>query len=1060
MTTNRSVRRRPSPGEADRAARLGGVAAGAERLSERLERARRAGATEANLDGLVPWIKAFASGDAEALALRLSWDDLTPELAAAALGAAGERGSAEPLPEWLAAAVSTVGLGRDLRAVGSDLDLSGLPFAELWRPWIAAALDALARDERARAIPAASRPALARELAEEIARVGALAAHQALGEATADDPSPGSYRRFVDAQLADGLLPLYEGFPVLLRQTWTLTGDWLDALVELAERFERDEAAIRERFAAAAGAPAGAAEVRRLASDRHAGGRGVFRVALAGGPVVVYKPRSLATEAGLGRLRGRLAGAGLDHLPPVLAVLERDGYGWMEWAEPADLPDRAHAARWFRRAGTLVALAELLGAEDLHAENVVALRDGPAIVDAEMLLQPVRAGQRRGGSFAAGLLRRGGAGLRQEAGCAGLVPALHRAVSERGRGWQGLGGDGISPVPTTVVAPELPNTPRLEGVRPAPGAFADTLVEGYENAWRFLLERRSELEAVGEEGGGPLAELAGSRVRLLFRPSQEYAGVLDLLATPRYQRRGESGGLLLEAMLRPFAGHPRRPLVWPLVAEERSALERLDVPRFELAVDALQVESRSGTVEGLLVRSALDAAVQRLRALTPAEVANRTAELTAALAPRRTAPAGPDGRPDGAAAALALADEILAIELAAGSHAGSGLPRADRLRALALYDGRLGRALALLAADRRDGGRRFDALRDGLVAEIAAFAAEPDDGETPVGALNGLGSLVWGLVALAHATGDSGLAATAERCAAPLTAERLAADRRLDLEGGAAGALLALLALAELTGAPEPLARARAAGDRLLAAQEVQPEGGAAWPTSGGHAHAGHAHGAAGIARALAALAESTGDERYLPAVAEALAFERALFVPARRNWPVRLAASRIGEARVTWMTAWCHGAAGIALARAMLPAGARDGRVAEEIETAVATTLAAGAGTHDHLCCGAAGRLAALAIAGRREGRPEWLAAAREGAVALPAYEPRLPDTPPGPSGAAAGLFRGSGGIVWLACTLGGAEDPRLLDPAALERPSEAERRGRTGTDAATVPPHLGRNG
>lgn len=1024
------------------------IAAAAERLGERLERARRAGASETSLEPLVPWSKAFAAGDAGALVRRLDWDGLEPSVAAGALGPVGERGEDEPLPAWLESAVAIVGLGRDLRGVDGGPDLSDLPFAELWKPWVVAALAALEREARARPIPAASRPRLGRELGEEIARAAALATHRAYLDSRVADPSAGAYRRFVDATLADGLLSLYEPYPVLLRQTWILASGWLAALAELGERIALDRAAIGARFGD--GDPDDSArtgevvEVSRLAADRHDGGRGVFRVTFEGGPTVVYKPRSLAAEAGFRRFVARLAEAGLDHLPPALAVLEREGYGWMAWAGAPELPDRGHAARWFRRAGTLVALAELLGAEDLHAENLVATADGPAIVDGEMLLQPVRTGQRRSESFAAGLLHRAGpASADRESTWAGLHPARERVVSDRGRGWSGLGGDEIAPVAVPVVAPELPNTPRLEGERPGPEEFSDTLLEGYENAGRFLLEHRAELGAAG----GPLAELAGASVRLLFRPSQEYAAVLDLLASPRYQRRGESGGLLLEAMLRPFAGHPRRPLVWPLVSAERAALEQLDLPRFEVAADSRTVVAAAGAepVEGLLARSAIAAARERLAGLTEAELDSRSAEMVAALAPRRPAAAAggdPGERPTGLAAALALADRVLELELEPARRARRQLPPEERLRDLALYDGRLGRALALLAADRRDGGRRFAALRDELADDVGRFAADLGGAELPVGILNGLGALVWALVALARATRDPDLATLAARCGASLTGERLVADRRLDLEGGAAGALLALLALAELTGRAEPLDRARVAGERLLQACAPQPEGGVAWPTSGGHALAGHAHGAAGIARALAALAEATGEARWGAPVAGALAFERALYVPARGNWPVRLASSRIGEARVTWMTAWCHGAAGIALARALLPEAARDERVREEIETAAATTQAAGTGTHDHLCCGAAGRFAALAVAGRREARADWIEAARVGALVLLDYEPRLPRSPRDPHGSAAGLFRGVGGIAWLGCTLAGPEDPELLDPAALERPAEADRR------------------
>ena len=45
-------------------------------------------------------------------------------------------------------------------------------------------------------------------------------------------------------------------------------------------------------------------------------------------------------------------------------------------------------AHYFEQAGALMFLAHLLGARDLHMENLVASRAGPTLVDLELLLQP------------------------------------------------------------------------------------------------------------------------------------------------------------------------------------------------------------------------------------------------------------------------------------------------------------------------------------------------------------------------------------------------------------------------------------------------------------------------------------------------------------------------------------------------------------------------------------------------------------------------------------------------------------------------------------------------
>jgi hypothetical protein len=79
-------------------------------------------------------------------------------------------------------------------------------------------------------------------------------------------------------------------------------------------------------------------------------------------------------------------------LPPqrALRVIDRAGYGWVEFAEHEEFLDESQVRRYYHRAGGMAAIAYLLGAMDLHMENVAATLTGPAIVDPESLLYPGR----------------------------------------------------------------------------------------------------------------------------------------------------------------------------------------------------------------------------------------------------------------------------------------------------------------------------------------------------------------------------------------------------------------------------------------------------------------------------------------------------------------------------------------------------------------------------------------------------------------------------------------------------------------------------------------------
>ena len=74
-------------------------------------------------------------------------------------------------------------------------------------------------------------------------------------------------------------------------------------------------------------------------------------------------------------------------------------------------------------------------------------------------------------------------------------------------------------------------------------------------------------------------------------------------------------------------------------------------------------------------------------------------------------------------------------------------------------------------------------------------------------------------------------------------------------------------------------------------------------------------------------------------------------------------------EGGTALMIAWCHGAPGIGMARALALDAFADAAIEEEIHVAMETTEGAGPGRVDHLCCGDMGRSEALLTMGRKLG-------------------------------------------------------------------------------------------
>jgi lantibiotic modifying enzyme len=298
----------------------------------------------------------------------------------------------------------------------------------------------------------------------------------------------------------------------------------------------------------------------------------------------------------------------------------------------------------------------------------------------------------------------------------------------------------------------------------------------------------------------------------------------------------------------------------------------------------------------------------------------------------------------------------------------------------------------------------------------------------PLGGMVGLGSFIWALTRAGEWTGDAGLAEGARAGAALVTPARVAADDQLDVVAGAAGTLLALLALDDegKSGGADgagPLDAALRCAAHLLERRVGSP-GTRAWPGADNPPLSGFAHGASGIAHALLRLYARTGRAELRDAALEGFAYERTLFHPPAGTW----LDPRTG--RPLEQTAWCHGAPGMALARLHAAALGVDG-AEEELERCLRLTRGLSDVTLDHLCCGNAGRAEILLRAGQATGRNELVdeasgIAARMLSAATPAGHRYLP--PGEPTAFAPSLFRGAAGVGYVLL--------RLWRPAVLPSP------------------------
>ena len=959
------------------------------------------------------WTRVFSPGDEQALIRRLSWDGIDADLVRTALSGTpdvsaspaawvrridevlieaarlGDRPSADPIDEiepW---------------TTGNEP-----PFAELSVPACRVAMRRL--DETGQtATGVEARRALGQQLIAEIGLITSAALYQRF-DAFRQRPAAGSsddqYKRFVRSMLAGGLAQLFFVYPVLAQDVARVIDLFVAGTREFFDRLDRDRRLIADTFAG--GAPLGSiTSIQPGLSDPHAGRRRVMAVRFEGSLRLVYKPRSVGVERAFYQLIGWAVDRGLSPSPRILRVLDRNDYGWVEFASHETFENRDQVGRYFRRAGGLLCLAHVLRGADLHMENLVATRAGPVLVDVEMLLQPRRrpAGQPTdevepsgpGGEpgescLATGLLSTIENGPDGEAfDIGGLQGRGTGPASFRQLAFRGLRSDRLEASEEPTFRAGTGNLVMLNGEVQKPESYVEEIISGFGETYQFLLEQR----AVFLQPSGPLGAFRGLPVRFLARRSQQYAALAHLLARPRYQRDGAERSMAIDALARPFARSTRRPGYRPLAVAERNAMEALDIPRFTVAADGTSIaDSGEIVIDQGVAEAGLPLAESRIGHLSPAGLRHQTWQLRQALAEtvdsRFATPFASVAAAGGEAGGRTSEDHQLAagadwiarelIGRCPGTY-GVGWPRElppdDRpsFRAHDLYDGTVGAMLLFAALARVTGrdewteaARRSGAYVRGLVEKSMAEAGA----RARLGACSGAGSVAYAFTMLGRLTGDRRATEFADSCAGGISPEDIAADTALDLASGSAGTILALLAVHHDTAHARLLELAVTCGERLLAT-ETRLGNGSAWPSGRGTYYVGMAHGTAGIALALARVFEATGDERFQAAGMRAYASVLGQQDGSTGTWPVlHLTDQSDGAFRA--LLAWCHGAPGIllALASAIDVLGMR-----EALEPAMAAIQAvAGAQDHstEHVCCGNMARAEALLTIGHSLGLPE----------------------------------------------------------------------------------------
>jgi type 2 lantibiotic biosynthesis protein LanM len=792
---------------------------------------------------------------------------------------------------------------------------------------------------------------------------------------------------------ADYLTALFAEYPVLGRCLVEAGRGWVDHVAELWARLDADTGALR----AADLLPPAAGEVtafRLDLGDLHNGSRAVAHLTFADGTDLVYKPRPVSAERAYADTVGELRRLGVTTGVTAPRVLDRHTHGWCEFIRPRPCADAAELTRFYRGAGSVLAAMLLLGAVDMHMENMIASGPSFSPIDLETLLQPGNPAGAPDDAYGRAVNL-----LNQSVLAIGLLPARAfggRQATSVDVSAIGGGEPQTAPRPVPMIVDPwtdrarieaveatmlgAQNRPTLPGVDVAPQEHTEEIVAGFVEAYDVLTTHREAFARL-------LAGFRDVEIRYLARPTRRYSIFLTESYHPDYLRDARDRDRLLDKL---WTAAAARPDLVPLIESEKRQLLAGDIPCFR----TLAGSRRIGTHAAVLAPEFFAAPgstvlAERLARFGPVHRAAQVRIIRDSMGtmapprpPARSVPAPTPAATLDRPAAARLADRIarrLADEAVLGvddvGWIGVSIEGMEQETysykplSTGLYDGLAGMALTFAYAGRQLGEERYLDLAHRAARPVVGYLrylAEHRIVET-VGAYSGMAGLLYALDHVAHATGEPSYLAAVEE-SLPWLRECATREECPDLIAGLAGAAVVALSLYHRHGMPELREIAGICGERL-AGSVVDVEGTAGWyATRTGVMLGGFSHGSAGIAWPLYALAEEFGDAALGELAGRAVDFDRRLYVPAAGAWrDLRPEMAGVDG----YPALWCHGAAGIGLSRLLIQRHHRDDRLAREAAAAVALVSAHGFGLNHSLCHGDSGALALLDLAERTGSGP-----------------------------------------------------------------------------------------
>lgn len=779
-------------------------------------------------------------------------------------------------------------------------------------------------------------------------------------------------------------LSILEEYSVLTRQAVITIDNWVHTSLEFLQNLCKDWQKLCESFNS--GKSMGKLESLDIgAGDSHRGGHSVIILKFDIGAKLVYKPRSLSIDATFQTFLLWLNEKGDHPTLRTLKIVDQHSHGWVEYVHYKSCTSEDEVKNYYVRQGCFLALLYLLEATDFHAENLIANGEQPVLVDLEALFHPrIKESENLTHKIGHSVIRTGllpqkmwvgGSENEQGIDLSGIGNKDGQTMPFRVPQWEKVNTDEIHLALKPIKIPGNSNRPQLNEKEVNPLHYRKCVIEGFELTYKLLEQHQEELLAEN----GLLDSFASCEIRFISRSTRTFSLLLNESYHPDYLRNAIDRDRLFDQL---WAEVKNQPHLAEIIKYEIKDLQLGDIPFFSTSPNSSNIYSSFGKcIPNFLEKSGLEMVKNRLLNFSKNDLERQIWFINASFAslsmgleevssweyePPKRAFEPYSNDPIEIAKHIGnrlinLADQQdkwvswTGVSLL-GEKTWSLLPVGHDF-----FHGLPGIIMFLSYLGLQTSEDKYSEFAQRAFETLRFQLSKLNKERMTIGAFDGMGGLLYLYLHLGVIWQDSDLLFEAEKSAESIRA-LISKDRAMDVISGSAGSILSLYALYKYKPSSYLADIIVRCGDHLLK-HSKQMNQGLGWETLGSNIPlAGISHGCAGIAYSLLIASFVSGENRFRDAAKEALVYEQSLFLPEVGNWlDIReddTSSIELKNDLPKYMTAWCHGAPGIGMARLACLDYLDDSMLKQDVEISIKTTLANGFGQNHSLCHGDLGNL------------------------------------------------------------------------------------------------------